>query len=131
MQDYIRDDIRDDIKPYIYILNQVYEIEKKLKKLSQLSNSENDKNLNSPQRNIKNLKEYFQASLPNDINLTYHNPIGEDYNETRTDCDASIAGKKTENLKIVDVIKPIIRISYKGLNRIIQKAVVIVEASKD
>ena len=127
----MKDFIPEDIKTHLYTLNQVFEIEKKLNKLNQHYNYENNKSLNSPARNIKNLKDYFQTSLPNNISLTYHDPIGEDYNETRTDCQASIAGEKTENLKIVDVIKPIIRISQNGMNRIIQRAIVVVEASKD
>ena len=53
-----------------------------------------------------------------------HNPSGEPYNETRTDCEASIAGSKVDNLVVAEVIKPIVR--RQGV--IIQKGVVIVES---
>ena len=33
-----------------------------------------------------------------DLGLTWHNPIGENFDETRTDCEASIAGESAENL---------------------------------
>lgn len=53
-------------------------------------------------------------------------PINESFDETRTDCDASIAGEKATNLVITDTIKPIIYFN----NGMIQKGVVIV-ASKN
>ena len=54
-------------------------------------------------------------------------PLSEKYNETRTDCEASIVGETSENMVITQVIKPLI---YKKNNdevSLIQKAVVIVE----
>ena len=116
--------IPDEFKNYLTILNQVFEIEKKLTKL---------KKSNSIQRNVDRVKDVFQDSLlPDDMGLMYYDPSGENYDETRTDCEASIAGESTENLKIVEVIKPIIRICMKdGSSRILQRAVVIVESNKE
>ena len=54
-------------------------------------------------------------------------PLGEKYNETRTDCEASIVGEASENMLITQVLKPLI---YKKSNdeiSLIQKAIVIVE----
>lgn len=116
---------------YLDLVNQIFEIEKKSAQL---------KEENSIFRNVNKLKDLIQSELftmkgnESTIGLTYHNPIGESYSDTRTDCEASIAGTKTENLEIVEVIKPIIfytsNESGKVLKNIAQKAVVIVK-SKD
>ena len=101
-------------KQYLDIINQVFEIEKKAKLLQE----------NSIQRNINKLKSIFEYEL----SLTYHSPIGESYNETRTDCEASIAGNSCENLIITEVVKPIIRIRFRQSSIILQKAVVIAQS---
>jgi hypothetical protein len=109
---------------YLDVLNQVFEIERKT---SQLQES------NSIGRNINKLKEIFAGIFSTDSDgeagLSYDNPIGERYNETRTELEASIAGGSAENLFITEVIKPIIRYRKGGINTIAQKGVVIV-ASK-
>lgn len=100
-------------------LNQIFEIEKKLERIQES---------NSIGRNVNKIKELFETELYSQgSGLTYYNPIGEPYSETRTDCDASIAGESTENLVIIEVIKPIIRLKQGGFNQIVQKAVVIVQ----
>ena len=105
-------------KVYLDMLNQVFEIDKKAERLEEH---------NSISRNVNKLKEMFETELfPNGSGLTYYNPIGEPYNETRTDCEASIAGESTDDLVITEVIKPIIRMKSGGFNQIVQKAVVIV-----
>ena len=75
-------------------------------------------------------EEFFKGSST--IGLTYHNPLGEDYTDTRTDCEATISGTGVENLEIVEVIKPIIYYSYqesdKVMKVIVQPAVVIVQS---
>lgn len=107
-------------KQYLDIINQVFEIEKKISKLSQE---------NSIQRNIKKLKSIFEHELGYELSLTYHSPIGESYNETRTDCEASIAGTCCDNLIITEVVKPIIRIRFRQSSIILQKAVVIAQSN--
>jgi len=113
-------------KMYLDVLNQVFEIEKKVSTIQES---------NSIQRNINKLKEIFEelkTPLSNEtVGLYYYNPIGEDYNENRTDCEVSIAGTGTKNLVISEVIKPIINCRYGGTNMIVQKGVVIVEESKN
>jgi len=110
---------------YLDFMNQIFEIEKKAVNL---------KEDNSIQRNLNKMKgiledEFFRSSA---IGLTYHNPLGENYSETRTDCEATIAGTEIENLEITEVIKPIIFCSYqeneKKLKVIVQPAVVIVQS---
>ena len=88
------------------IINQVFDIERKSTQ-------------NAPiLRHIERIRTVFE-----EMSYQIHNPSGEPYTETRTDCEASIAGAKIENLVVAEVIKPIVR--RQGM--IIQKGVVIVE----
>ena len=111
---------------YLDFMNQIFEIEKKANNLTEE---------NSISRNINKIKglledEFFKGSST--IGLSYHNPIGEVYSDTRTDCEATIAGEGTENLEIIEVIKPIIYYSYSDYDKImkviVQPAVVIVKS---
>ncbi|NID13516.1 hypothetical protein [Fibrivirga algicola] len=112
-------------KLYLDIINQIFEIEKKLTKVQEP---------NSIQRNVNKLREILENDLSDNggspIGLMYYNPLGEVYNETRTDCEASIAGSNTDDLVITDVIKPIIRYRQGGMNLIVQKGIVIVESNQ-
>ena len=106
-------------KAYLFILNQLFEIEQKSAKLQ---------DQNSIQRNIDKLKNYFETeALLDGQGLIYHNPIGESYNVTRTDCEATISGSGHENLEIIEVLKPIIYIKYGNTKMLVQKAIVIVQ----
>jgi hypothetical protein len=111
---------------YLVLVNQVFEIEKKISLLVEE---------NSIIRNLNKLKELIENELFKGvgiIGLSYYNPMGENYNETRTDCEASISGVGSDNLVIVEVIKPIIYLSFyenhMNVKKIIQKAVVVVES---
>ena len=82
---------------------------------------------------VENLEKKFERrfnrifSILEDEGFIFQYPLGEKYNETRTDCEASIVGEASENMVIAQVIKPLI---YKKSNdevSLIQKAVVIVE----
>ncbi|HJT75414.1 MAG TPA: hypothetical protein VJ720_15365 [Chitinophaga sp.] len=113
-------------KIYLDMINQVFEIEKKAAGLREA---------NSIQRNVNKLRDMIEqdllpAAAEGQHGFIYHNPLGENYNITRTDCEASIAGESTENLVITEVIKPIIRYCNGPVNIIVQKAVVVVK-SKD
>jgi hypothetical protein len=113
---------------YLDFMNQIFEIEKKANNL---------KEENSIQRNLNKMKgileeEFFKGSST--IGLAYHNPLGESYSDTRTDCEATISGTGVENLEIIEVIKPIIFYAYqeneKVIKVIVQPAVVIVQSKK-
>ena len=107
-------------KQYLFILNQLFELEQKTVKI---------KEQNSLQRNIDKLKNYFETeALSDGQGLIYHNPIGEFYNLTRTDCEATISGLSHDNLEIIEVLKPIIYLKYGNSKIIIQKAIVIVQS---
>ena len=110
--------INKTIKNHIFILNQIFEIENKLAKIT-----EN----NSIGRNIDKLKNFYENELDENISFIIENPKNEEYNETRTDVEANIIGESVNNLVIVDVIKPIIRIKQGSKNQIIQKGIVIVQ----
>lgn len=100
-------------KTILNILNQLFEIEKKI------TQQPLEKTIN---RNLRRLKMPFE-----EMGYTYHNPLGEKYALTRMDCEATIAGDATENLFIVEVIKPIVYFQENGQNQIVQKAIVIIE----
>jgi hypothetical protein len=111
-------------KNYINLLDQVFEIEQKLEVI---------KEPNSIERNISKIKDIFASiyatpSVPN-CGLFYRIPImGDDYDETKTDLDASIAGESTKNLVITEVIKPIIRSGKEERSLVIRNGVVVVES---
>ena len=83
----------------------------------------------------ENLEKKFERnfnrifSILDDEGFICQYPLGEKYNETRTDCEASIVGETSEKMVITQVLKPLI---YKRNNNEInltQKAIVIVEKS--
>ena len=111
-------------KPYFELLDQLFEIERKLENIGES---------NSISRNLNKMKDIFEVTLfsgstSSETGLIYHDPLGEAYNETRLDLDASIAGNSTENLVIKEVIKPIIRYKSGGSTLIARKGVVVVES---
>jgi len=105
------------LRPYVFLINQIFEIENKVNKLAEK---------NTIERNVKKLKSYFEE----EAFLFYDNPVGENYSETRTDVEANISGDEIDDLVIVDVVKPIIRIKQGKTNQIVQKGIVIVESEK-
>ena len=95
----------------IYLINQFFEIESKCasRKVDFLA------------RNFTRLNDKFD-----DLGFTIMNPLGEKYKETRTDVDAHISSEKIADLKIIEVLKPII---YKNVGsgiELVQKGNVIV-----
>lgn len=109
-------------KQYLFMLNQLFEIEQKIEKIQET---------NSVQRNIDRLKDFFETeALSEGQGLVFHNPIGEKFDETRTDCEATISGTGHDNLEIIEVIKPIIYVKYGQTQMIAQKGIVIVQSTK-
>jgi hypothetical protein len=99
----------------IKMMNQFFDLRKKLVAKSEL---------NSFQRTLDRINDYF-----GELGLTMHDPVGEQYDETRTDCEANIAGITTDKLIISEVIKPIIYFcSEDNRNIIVQRGVVIVQS---
>lgn len=96
-------------------LNHLYEIERKLKLHGDPA---------SIQRNIDRIKASFEGEK-----LFYEDPMGQAFSETRTDLEASISGDSTENLLVVEVIKPIIRFGDQTYSKIVQKGIVVVKST--
>jgi hypothetical protein len=95
-------------------LNQLYDMERKLALHGDAA---------GVGRNVQRVKEAFA-----DGGLFYDDPMGQPFVETRTDLEASIAGAGTENLKVTEVIKPVIRYGDAAYSRVIQKGIVVVRS---
>jgi len=104
-------------KSLLTVLNQLYELEQKVKKQGDAANLE---------RNIARIKNAIEED-----GLFYEDPIGQSFKETRTDLEATISGTGTENLVVVEVIKPVIREGKRAYSRVVQKGIVIVESKKE
>lgn len=98
------------------LLNQLFEIEKKLS-ATEASDPSNCL------RNITKIKDAME-----ELGLFYEDPMGQHFKDTRTDMEASISGTSTDNLIVVEVIKPIIRQGKREFSKVAQKGIVIVES---
>lgn len=94
------------------IINQIWEINSKA----------NLNGYDAIQRNLRRL----DAELI-ELGYTIIDPIGRSYKETDTDIEANISGSLTNESKIVKVLKPIVYLSEKGQNVLVQKGIAIVE----
>lgn len=104
-------------KDTILIINNLFEIEKKISIHGDAGNL---------LRNVTKIREVIEAQ-----GLTFEDPQGQAFNQTRADLDATISGEGTENLYVVDVIKPIIRVSISGISQVVQKGIVVVESKSE
>ncbi len=104
-------------KDTITIINNLFEIEKKVSIHGDIGNL---------LRNVVKIREIFEEQ-----GLTYEDPQGQAFNHTRADLDATISGEGTENLFVVDVIKPIIRVGISGISQVVQKGIVVVESKNE
>lgn len=95
-------------------LNNIYDVERKLSVHGDPGNI---------RRNIERIKEAFESER-----VFYEDPMGQSFNETRTDLEASITGTATEELVVVEVIKPVVRYGERALSRVVQKGIVVVKS---
>jgi len=93
----------------VFIINQLFDAEKKCGDKPEFI---------SVAKNLGRIKGILESSA-----FYVHSPLGEVYNETRTDCEATILGDPDKGLVINEVLKPLI--INKDTNTIIQKALVI------
>ena len=105
--------MKESLDATLRIINQLYELEKKISRLEEAPKF---------RRNLKRITAAFE-----ELGFSVHIPMGEKIDETRTDCEVSIAGNSTENLVITDVIKPVVHFSDEGVKQIVQRGVVIAE----
>ena len=100
----------------LVLLNNLYEVERKLAFHGDPGNAS---------RNVEKMKDVIRVE-----GLIYEDPMGQIFKETRTDLDATISGTSTENLVVIEVIKPIIRFLDGSFSKVVQKGIVVVQ-SKD
>ena len=98
------------------VLNNLCDIEKKIDINGDSANIK---------RNIERIKDLFENEK-----IFFENPLGQSFSETRTDLEATITGEGTENLHVVEVIKPIIRVGDKSFSRVVQKGIVVVQSKE-
>lgn len=101
----------------LMLLNNLYEIEKKLTIHGDSGNAS---------RNVEKIKDILAGEQ-----LFYEDPINQVFKETRTDLEATISGESTENLKVTEVVKPIIRYGNDQYSKVVQKGIVVVKSSDD
>lgn len=101
------------------LMNNLYEVERKLAVHGDPGNAS---------RNIEKMKDALKGE---DEGLFYEDPMGQSFKETRTDLEATITGSSTENLVVVEVIKPIVRYGGKGFSRVVQKGIVLVQSKNE
>jgi len=97
-------------KTTLSLINQLVDLEQKT-----LSKNQN-------YRHFKRIKSLFEEE-----GYKYISPKGEVYNDQRTDLEAQIEGDINKELRITEVIKPIIYFEQNGQRTLTQKGVVIVE----
>ena len=97
-------------------LNSVFEIERKLATHGDPGNAS---------RNVERLKDTLAEE-----GFFFENPMGQPFSETRTDLEASISGAGTDNLVVVEVIKPIVRFGTHDSSRVVQKGIVVVQSKE-
>ena len=110
-------DLKLGIKDLLILMNNLCDIERKLQVHGDPANLI---------RNVERIKETFQEA-----GIFYEDPMGQSFNETRTDLEATITGDGTEMLKVVEVIKPIIRAGEAAYSKVIQKGIVIVQSEQE
>lgn len=97
----------------IKIVNQLHEINKRAAR----------EQITSIERSCERIK-----AILSDEGLVVHDPAGEKYDSSRTDCEANIiSGNISKDLFITEVIKPIIYSNKNGRRQIVQQGLVVVE----
>lgn len=97
----------------LQIINQIFEIKNKVHGLGEAASFE---------RNMNRLYAIFEEE-----GYIIQDPTNENYEASRTDCEASILGNPSSKMKITKTLKPIIYQKLQGNIQLQQKAVVIVE----
>lgn len=93
------------------LINQLFEAEKKAVRMDGAV---------PLQKNLERMRGALE-----EMGFIIVNPQGETYNESRTDCECSIAGDAFRPLVITDVLKPAVYETINGSRSLVQKAVVI------
>jgi len=116
---------------YTVYLPQVLEVRNQLFEIERRAHGSSLENL--MRRNVRRINGALEAILRQagdlgEIELLVEDPTGQRYDETRTDCDASITGDAGDELTISETLKPIVRVRSGNSVSIVQRAVVLVDA---
>ena len=115
--------LQEGLRNHIYILNQVYELKRRLRRC------EIPDGILRP---LERLEEHLRSDLhvpgvvSDGCGLQIDDPADEAYDERRTDLDADVIGERDGELFVIDVLKPIIRLTKGGHTQIIQRGSVVV-----
>ncbi|HCC51758.1 MAG TPA: hypothetical protein DEQ30_06590 [Porphyromonadaceae bacterium] len=101
---------------YVQLINQLTEIEYKISQ---------DNLMLKYERNFNRVRNLLEEE-----GYLFRYPIGEKYRESNTDCEAGIIGEESENMVVVQVIKPVIYKKDADKITLVQKGIVIVEKEK-
>jgi hypothetical protein len=99
--------------PSVQIINQLFEIQHKIKEMGHAAGFE---------RNFNRLLSVFEEE-----GFIIQDPTDEIYSDSRTDCEANFSGALTSKMKITKTLKPVIYKKTDNAIQLLQKAVVIVE----
>lgn len=97
----------------LQLINQLTEVEQKIRQNGQEEQF---------QRNFSRMYHILESE-----GYVCQYPLGEAYSDSRTDCEANIAGSPGRNMVITKVIKPIVYQKGDSGMTLLQRAVVIVE----
>ncbi|MCU0419521.1 MAG: hypothetical protein MUC38_07665 [Cyclobacteriaceae bacterium] len=110
--------MQENAAPWTGLVNQLFELEQRLKPKKEIIDTT---------RQFDRIRIHLE-----ELGIKYHNPANEGYQETRTDCEASVVGDYLEGKMVISrVIKPIIYRVVESKTVILQRAIVVVESCKD
>jgi hypothetical protein len=96
--------------------------------MNNLSEMERKISISGDPSNLKRNIERIRDALEGEVRIFFEDPMGQPFNETRTDLDATITGTGTDDLVVVEVLKPIVRVGTREYSRVVQKGIVFVES---
>jgi hypothetical protein len=116
-------ELQDVLRDHLYVLNQVFALKRRLRKCEIPEGT---------LRPLERIEEYMAANLhvrdvlPDGCGLVMVDPLGESYDDRRTELEADVIGAATGPLFIVDVLRPIIRLSIGARTYVLQRGAVTV-----
>ncbi len=118
------------VRSYVYTLNQLHEMKKKLRVTADASNVN---------RNIARIEEHLASNLSLPIRLDgalgaaglyVEDPINEPYDGRRADIDAELLAPLSDRLVITEVLRPVIKLKVFGQSITVQRGSVLVDEPK-
>jgi hypothetical protein len=116
-------ELQEALRNQLYVLNQVYALKRRLRQC-QLPDG--------TIRPLERIEEHLAADLhlpgvkSNRCGLVLVDPLGQPYDDRRTELDAEVIGAGDYPLFVVDVLKPIIRLTVEGKTYVVQRGSVTV-----